>query len=109
MGQGDHGLPCGQIDDAHGLAEGDVTAAVSLGLLDGEVVELGIAAVTALDIEGEERMARALEGNQLITEGHLATQGLIFLAVQAISILHLVVVVVTNAAEVDSRGLRFED
>ena len=55
-----------KVDDTHGLAEGDVRAAVSLRFLDSKIVELGIAAFLTLIIEGEEGMARALEGDELI-------------------------------------------
>ncbi len=56
----------GLVDDAEGLAVGDVLAAVGAGLLDGEVIELGIAALLTFYIKGEERVARALEGNELV-------------------------------------------
>ena len=44
VGKGDGGTARGFVDDADGLAVGDVPAAVGHGLLDDEVVELGIAA-----------------------------------------------------------------
>ena len=47
-------LASSQIDEADGLTERDVPAAVCQRLLDGEVVELGIAAFQALVIEGKE-------------------------------------------------------
>ena len=66
MLQRNHRFASSKVDDTHGLAEGDVRAAVSLRFLDSKIVELGIAAFLTLIIEGEEGMARALEGDELI-------------------------------------------
>ena len=70
--QGNGRKACSQIDDADGLAVRDVLAAISTGLADYEVVELGIAAFKSFMIEGKERMTGALEGDQLIRERHHA-------------------------------------
>ena len=82
MSSRDGGLASSQIDEADGLTERDVPAAVSQRLLDGEIVEFGIAAFQALVVEGKEGVARTLEGDELIARGHLTTQLLILRAVK---------------------------
>ena len=54
VGQCYHGLASGKVDDSYGLSEGNVAATVALWLFDGEIVELGIASVSAVLVEGEE-------------------------------------------------------
>ena len=66
MFQRNHRLASSKVDHTHGLVEGDVRTAISLRLLDGKIVELGIAVFLALIVEGEEGMTRALEGDELI-------------------------------------------
>ena len=99
--QGDGRAARRLVDDADGLAVGDVCAAVGAGLVDGEVVELGIAALLTFYIKGKERVAGALEGDELVGEGHHATDGLERHAVGGVGVLGLVVVVVADHAEVD--------
>ncbi len=50
-----------QIDDSERLIERNVLAAVGHRLVNGEVIELSIAALLALGVKGKECMARALE------------------------------------------------
>lgn len=104
VGGRDGGLACSQIDDADGLAERDVLTAVCQRLLDGEIVEFGIAAFQALVVEGKEGVARTLEGDELIAQGHLTTQLLILRAVKRVFVVGTVVVVVAHHAEVEFGG-----
>ena len=61
-----------KVDDAECLAVGNVTATVGIGFHDREVVELGIASLLAFTVETEQGMARALKGDELIRQRHLA-------------------------------------
>ena len=101
MLQGDGRTAGRLVDDADSLTIGNISAAVSARLVDGEVVELSVTALLTFYIKGEERVAGALEGDELIRERHLLSQRLERLAVGAVGILHLVVVVVADAAEPD--------
>ena len=65
-----------QIHQTDSLAKGDIPAAVGLMLLHCEVIKQGIATVASLGVEGKERHARALEGNKLVAQQNLFTQGL---------------------------------
>ena len=66
MLRGDSGTIGGLVDDAYRLTVWDVVAAIGLWLLDGEVVELGIATLLAIDVKRKEGVTRALEGSELI-------------------------------------------
>ena len=97
--QGDGRTVIRQVDDAEGLAVGDVLRAIGSGFLYGEVVKLGIAAVLSVLVKGEERMPRPLEGDELIGQRHLAAQPMEMLAVGAVGILGLVFVVFATRAQ----------
>ena len=104
MSSRDGGLASSQIDEADGLTERDVPAAVCQRLLDGEIVKLGISAFQAIVVEGKEGVTRTLEGDELIAQGHLTTQLLILRAVKRVFVVGTVIVVVAHHAEVEFRG-----
>ena len=60
------------VDDADCLTVGDVLAAVSHRLLNGKVVEFGIATLHTFLIKGKEGVARSLESGELVAEWHHA-------------------------------------
>ena len=102
VGRGVHGQARGEVDDAERLAVRYVVAAVGLGLQDGEVVKLGITSVAPVLVEGKEREAGTLEGDELVGQGHGAAYGMERGAVGGVLVVPPVVVEVTVETEPDA-------